>query len=150
MPYTDAIGIWQELNFTPLPAGDDWVTFPNDCKAGRLFRFKFETDWEDWDGLKGFRSFGYLRFAYHDDAGGFGLVTPSIRLYPKQEEMLWEMPTLQDLQDNPWTIRKAQLKRIGRRYPWPHGWVSSTGPLNFGAEVPPVLNWSLYAEYLVG
>lgn len=148
MPFTDAIGIWQELNVTPVLGTDDWETFPNDCKNGRLFRLKFETNWADWEIPKGFRSFGYLRFAYRDDSNGFNLVTPSIRIYPKLEEMLFEIPTLTDLQNNPWTIRKAQFKRVARRYPFPKDWQTTNDPLNFNNEKPPVLNWSLYITYL--
>lgn len=96
----------------------------------------------------GFRSFGYLRFAYRDDSGEFNLVTASVRLYPKQEQMLWEIPTLLDLQDNSWTIRKAEFKRVWRRYPWPIGWEES-GTLNFDNLKPPILDWGLSIEYLI-
>lgn len=147
MPYTDAIGVWQELNFTPVTVTNDWVILPINCNNGSLFRFTFDTNWQDWEDVKGgFRSFGLFRFHYHDDSGNFNWVEKSKAIYPKQEQLLMSLPSLPEIKDNPWTIRKMAVKRIKQRFPIPD---NLSNPIVWGNQTTPLLDWSLYVEYLI-
>lgn len=146
MPYTDAYGTWQELTPVFLTASFDWVLTPNPCPlSSELFRVKFETDWSKWNNYQGYQSYGLLRVSYSDDSGVHGNnVTPSFRIYPKQEEMLFNLPIIQKLSDNPWAIRKFQFKKIRKKRPFPRNVTVETLFNDF-----PDLDWKMYIEYLI-
>ncbi|MEL7038653.1 MAG: hypothetical protein AAFO04_24020 [Cyanobacteria bacterium J06592_8] len=138
--FTDAYGVWFDLG--TLSAFPNWQIFDRPCQQGVLFRFTFLANWSDWKDRKGFRSWAWFRFVHHDDSGGFTVVEPSFRLYPKEQQMLKEMPILSRLELNPYTIRKASFKQVIDYRSKP-----SISAVNPGVSVP-VLDWSLKVEYM--
>ncbi len=146
MPYTDAYGTWLEITPSYHQMTDDWITLPNPCSTSvSLFRVKFQVNWEDWNDRTGYQSYGLIRQTYADDSGQHGdNVTPSRRLFPKREEMLIEIPTLPSLLDNPWAVRKLEVKRVKKFYPRP-----KTIKANHSGNWPEAIPWSIYIETLL-
>lgn len=149
MPYTDAYGTWREITPVFVEVTDEWVTLPNSMSvASSLIRIKYETDWVKWSVPNGYRSYGWLRDSYQDDSQQFGnLVGLSRKIYPKQQEVVFSYPPLPELKDNPYSVRKLQIKKQRQYRPYPRYWVIEHQTSEHSP--PPDLVWRIYMEYLL-
>lgn len=128
---SDSLGNWISIgNVNP---GDDWGFFPGDVIGGETFRLTYTLDWQDWESVKGWRSFGLMRF-YYVLPNEQVMVSPATKIYPKPERELREFRVPKDLPEEQTVVRTLAVKRIVYKKPYPENLIA--------------LPWSIEAEYL--
>jgi hypothetical protein len=101
--------MWEILGILSL--GDDWLTFPRFSNA-TVFRFTCL----GWSGIPpSVRGFAWVRLHYLGLPGGSG-VTRSIRVYPKPEPEIIEIPRPPDFESGGYYSRWPAAKKGKPRY----------------------------------
>ncbi|NET29526.1 hypothetical protein [Okeania sp. SIO1I7] len=119
-------GSWLDLGIV-FP-GNEWKIFPQDIGEATIFRVEYSTDWEAWEELAGYQSYGILR-VYYDS-----WVEPSFRVYPQKNILVFSYtPILQDIP------KKIGVRRILKYRPRPYRKYN----LKDFSYSSTILNWSL-------
>lgn len=129
---TDSIGTWYQVGTLSLT--ENWQLFPESVINAEVFRFTYVIDWDAWNNLAGYQSFGLIRF-YYPVPTTPAIVSPASRLWPKLESELRTYKISQVLVDKNYLTRDIGAKKIPRWKPLPN---STT-----------VMPWSLKVEYLL-
>ncbi|NES64136.1 MAG: hypothetical protein F6K24_02155 [Okeania sp. SIO2D1] len=104
---SEGSGNWIDLGM--LTPSDEWKIFPQDIGESTVFRGEYFSDWNAWDELQGYRSYGLLRVYYND------WVEPGFRIYPQQNTLVFShSPIIKDVP------KRIGVKRILRYSPRPY------------------------------
>lgn len=94
---------WKSLG-TLTPQFDDWILFPLPTYAD-TFRISYSGDFQR------INSSGYLRQFY-----AVGQVSQAVRLFPKPESVIFEMPIPQELRNYGQQQRYLSIKKVMNRW----------------------------------
>lgn len=101
---SDDLSIWNDLG-TIEPIYNQWVVFPVQSNGGNaVFRVRWIC--VDFDQI---RSYVWVRSRFQTQQSN--QVTQAIRLYPKSDDQIFEMPIPQDLLDRGIRLRSVEVKK---------------------------------------
>lgn len=121
----DELGVWNQLGqVTPIVG--TWSKFPVISNgANRTFRATFFCV-----NFAKIHSFAYIRSEFF--TANTSQVVPAIRLYPKQETFIFELPIPKDLLDRNIYLRHIEVMKVFRR----------TKPIGFTSDI----DWTIKLE----
>lgn len=112
MSNQDALGVWQNLG-TVTPTFDEWTKFPIQCyDSNSSIRLVFNIP-----NPNQLRSFGWFRAIY--EVAGLTVVQPAVRIYPKPDILILQVPVNEDFKarNNPFrsfqVMKKLYRTRLG-------------------------------------
>ncbi|PAX52008.1 hypothetical protein [Brunnivagina elsteri] len=111
--FVDDYGIWDSVGEVTVNAVD-WSLFPGVIFNGETFRFSYTTDWDKWIFALDDRINIICRFRYGASSSN-QIVSPSFRLYPKQDKEIRQYKITDKFRESELTERRIECKAI-RRY----------------------------------
>ena len=104
MSNQDALGVWQNLG-TVTPKFDEWVKFPSQCyDSNSSIRLTFSIP-----NINQLRSYAWFRAIY--EVAGLTVVQPAIRIYPKSDILILQIPVIEDFKERNNPFRSFQVMK---------------------------------------